>query len=180
MAKKSDFKPSQKEVDLAIRSPKKVTFSGVEWSGSEGRIPVWFKLDLKAFDLNGNPLTGLRFMLHWREPIVEGVDMIKLSFVMFLKDRRIYALDPYPADNKPHSNKSEVDHPDYTKVVRGPHYHVYFESADEEIALKLDTEIAPDDFMGYWQYFCTQLNITYEGNPPLPNQNESGQLSWEM
>lgn len=180
MAKKGEFKPSQKEVDHAINTPKKVAFSGTFWRGSEGRTPVWFKLDLKAFDSNGNPLTGIRFMIHWREPIIAEVDIIKLSFVMFLQDRRIYALDPYPADNKPHTNKGTVSHPDFVETARGSHYHIYFESVDEEIALKLETDIAPDDFMGYWQYFCTQLNITYEGSPPLPNQNESGQLSWEM
>ncbi|EMY3412370.1 hypothetical protein AAID28_005016, partial [Escherichia coli] len=88
MAKKGDFKPTQKEVDQAITCLKKVTFSGVSWTGSEGRTPIWFKLDLKAFDEIGNPITGIRFMLHWRSPIVEGVDIVKLSFVMFLHDRR--------------------------------------------------------------------------------------------
>lgn len=44
MAKKGDFKPTQKEVDQAISRPKKVTFNGVTWNGSEGRTPIWFKL----------------------------------------------------------------------------------------------------------------------------------------
>ncbi|MGP4884326.1 hypothetical protein ACTXQV_75720, partial [Klebsiella pneumoniae] len=56
----------------------------------------------------------------------------------------------------------------------------FIEAAGEEIALKLDTDINPDDFLGYWNYFCRTLNITYEGKPPLPNQDKSGQLSWEM
>ncbi|EKJ6981981.1 hypothetical protein FCL43_007705 [Enterobacter hormaechei] len=180
MAKKGDFKPTQKEVDQAISRPKQVTFNGVTWNGSEGRTPIWFKLDLKAFDENGNPITGIRFMLHWRAPIVEGVDIVKLSFVMFFHDKRIYALDPYPADNKPHRNRSIINHPDFVEVARGPHYHMYFEAAGEEIALRLDTDISPDDFLGYWNYFCLALNITYEGHPPLPNQDKSGQLSWEM
>ena len=180
MAKKGEFKPTQIEVDNAIAIPKKVTFSGVSWTASEGRMPIWFKLDLKAFDANGNPITGIRFMLHWRYPIVEGVDIIKLSFVMFLQDRRVFALDPYPADNKPHRNRSKVDHPDYVEVAVGSHYHMYFESVGEEIALRLDTDIQPDDFLSYWNYFCSKLNITYTGNPPLPNQDNSGQLSWEM
>lgn len=180
MAKKGEFRPTQLEVENAIDTPKKVTFSGATWNASEGRVPIWFKLDLKAFDTNGNPISGLRFMLHWRYPIVEGVDIIKLSFVMFLQDRRVYALDPYPADNKPHRNKVIVNHPDFVEVARGPHYHIYFESAGEEIALKLETGIDPDDFLGYWNYFCSELNISYEGEPPLPNQDKSGQLSWEM
>ena len=121
MAKKGDFKPTQKEVDQAISRPKKVTFNGVTWNGSEGRTPIWFKLDLKAFDDKGNPITGVRFMLHWRSPIVEGVDIVKLSFVMFFHDKRIYALDPYPADNKPHRNRSIINHPDFVEVARGPH-----------------------------------------------------------
>lgn len=99
---------------------------------------------------------------------------------MFFHDKRIYALDPYPADNKPHRNRSIINHPDFVEVARGPHYHMYFEAAGEEIALKLDTDINPDDFLGYWNYFCRTLNITYEGKPPLPNQDKSGQLSWEM
>ena len=150
------------------------------WDASEGRTPIWFKLNLKAFEPDGNPITGIRFMAHWRPPIVVGVDIIKLSFVMFLQDRRIYALDPYPADNKPHRNKGIVDHPDFVEVVRGPHYHMYFESVGEEIALRLETDIKPDDFLSYWNYFCSKLNITYVGKPPLPNQDNSGQLSWEM
>lgn len=180
MASKGEFKPTQLEVDHAINMQKRVTFTGTSWNASEGRAPIWFKLDLKAFDENGNPITGIRFMLHWRNPIIEGVDIIKLSFVMFLHDCRIFALDPYPADNKPHRNKCKVDHPDYVEVARGSHYHMYFESVGDAIALKLDTEIDPDDFLSYWNYFSSKLNITYTGNPPLPNQDNSGQLSWEM
>lgn len=86
-------------------------------------------------------------MLHWRAPIVEGVDIVKLSFVMFFHDKRIYALDPYPADNKPHRNRSIINHPDFVEVARGPHYHMYFEAAGEEIALKLDTDISR---MTFW------------------------------
>ncbi|TJB90877.1 type VI secretion system tube protein Hcp, partial [Escherichia coli] len=37
MAKKGDFKPTQKEVDQAITRLKKVTFSGVTWTGSVNR-----------------------------------------------------------------------------------------------------------------------------------------------
>lgn len=180
MAKKGEFKPTQADVDHITSIPKRVIFSGVSWDNSCGRTPVWFKLDLKAFDESGNPITGVRLMLHWRPPIIEGVDIIKLSFAMFYHDRRIYSLDPYPASNKPHRNKKSVDHADYVEVARGAHYHLYFESVDEEIALNLDTGIAPDDFMGYWNYFCTKLNIECTGTPPLPNQDESGQLSWEM
>ncbi|EJJ0118058.1 hypothetical protein NHJ31_001480 [Cronobacter sakazakii] len=180
MAKKDDFRPTQKQVDDAISVPKIVTFSGVAWNASEGRTPIWYKLDLKAFDGYGNPLVGIRFMLHWRYPIVEGVDIVKLSYVMFLHDRRVFALDPYPADNKPHRNRSKVDHPDFVDVAIGSHYHLYFESVGEEVALKLDVDIKPDDFFGYWNYFCSALNITYIGNPPLPHQDNSGQLSWEM
>lgn len=180
MAKKGDFRPTQKEVDQALNRPKKVTFEGVTWNGAEGRTPIWFKLDLKAFDENGIPITGIRFMLHWRAPIVEGIDIVKLSFVMFYYNKRIYALDPYPADHKSHRNKSSIIHPDFVEVARGPHYHMYFESVGEEIALILDTDISPDDFLGYWHYFCQELNISYEGQPPLPNQDKSGQLSWEM
>lgn len=99
-------------------------------------------------------------MLHWRSPIVEGVDIVKLSFVMFLHDRRIYALDPYPAHNKSHRNKSIVHHPDFVEVARGPHYHMYFESAGEEIALKLETNIKPDDFLATGIIFARRL-ISY-------------------
>ncbi|MEJ8324426.1 MULTISPECIES: hypothetical protein [Kosakonia] len=178
MAKKGDFKPSQKDVDEAINVPKQVSFTGVSWSASDGRQPIWYKLDLKAFDVDGNPIVGIRFLLHWRYPLVEGVDTIKLSFVMLMQDRRVYALDPYPSER--HRNRSKVDHPDFVEVAIGPHYHMYFESVGDEIALKLDTDIAPDDFFSYWNYFCSKLNIKYTGNPPLPNQDNSGQLSWEM
>lgn len=178
MAKKGDFRPTQKDVEGAINIPKLVTFSGSSWNASEGRQPIWFKLDLKPFDENGNPLPGIRFLLHWRYPLVEGVDTIKLSFVMLMQDRRIYALDPYPSER--HRNRVIVDHPDFVEVAIGPHYHMYFESVGEEVALKLETTIKPDDFLGYWNYFCSKLNITYTGNPPLPNQDNSGQLSWEM
>ncbi|AIN17090.1 TPA: hypothetical protein ACPZPV_002238 [Yersinia enterocolitica] len=181
MAKKSDFQPNQSDVDRILSLPKKVTFSGVAWKGSaDGRMPCWFKLDLQPFDIDDKPLTNVRIMLHWRQPIVADIDVAKISYVVFYHNRRIFALDPYPDERKPHRNRNPVNHPDYIEVARGPHYHQYFESVGEDVALTLSTDLEPDDFLGYWNYFCSRLNINYTGSVPLPNQDESGQLSWEM
>lgn len=180
MAKKDSFIPEQQEFDHAMQSEKTVTFSGVPWENHSERVPIWSKLDLKVFDKSGNPIPGMRIMMHYRPPIDASFDVAKISFALFFYDRRIFALDPYPASNKPHRNKSIVDHPDYLKSVRGPHYHLYFPSINEEIGLSLDTDIPPDDLIGYWNFFCGKLNIKCIGSPPLPNQENSGQLSWEM
>ena len=180
MAKKNDYQPSQAEVDLLIAMPKKVIFSGVNWKAStDGRTPVWLKMDMQAFDMNGLPLNGVLILLHWRKPLSKDVDVAKLSFIIFLHNRRIFAIDPHP-NEKPHRNRNALNHVDFVAVTRGPHYHQYFESVGEDVAFNLCTDIAPDDLQAYWNYFCERLNIKYTGSIPLPNQEESGQLSWEM
>ncbi|MCG4449885.1 hypothetical protein LMJ76_15055, partial [Escherichia coli] len=72
-------------------------------------------------------------------------------------------------------------HPKYQDIIYGAHYHVYYEEAgyySDRIAFPIEDDINPDDLVGYWNYFCKHLNITYSGRIPLPLEDESGQMGF--
>ncbi|KUR83395.1 hypothetical protein AWE57_24080 [Escherichia coli] len=48
----------------------------------------------------------------------------------------------------------------------------------DRIAFPIEDDINPDDLVGYWNYFCKHLNITYSGRIPLPLEDESGQMGF--
>ncbi|WKZ93109.1 hypothetical protein P0E69_04015 [Chimaeribacter arupi] len=180
MARKNLFLP-QAEVDNVLYCQKVVDVSAARWAVKPppGRSPFWLQLSLLPFDTTGIPVQGLSFTLQWRpaaEHHPDGLgDHPKMSLVALYYGRRVFAVDTYPYDK--HTNRVKVDHPDYADSHVGPHCHLYFEeAADYDIALRPRLCLDPGDFLGYWQFFCATLNVTCQGQIPLPNDDNSGQI----
>ncbi|QHP58103.1 hypothetical protein EH204_09045 [Pectobacterium carotovorum subsp. carotovorum] len=182
VAKKNESSPPQSEIDHILYCRKIVSFTGAKWNlkPPPGRSPTWLQISLVPTDDDGIPISGLYFMLQWRPAEAESSDGYgdcpKISLVVLYNGRRIFAVDSYPFDR--HTNRYEVEHPDFIKSILGPHYHLYFEEAGpNEIALQIPDQIALGDLQGYWKFFCSKLNVAYNGELPSPTQEDSGQMS---
>ncbi|WP_370561007.1 hypothetical protein [Edwardsiella tarda] len=175
MAKKNDSPLLQSDVDRILYAKKTVDLTGVKWGKKPppGRSPMWLQTSIIPYD-GVMPIAGLRLVLQWRPP--DGPDDVqKIQMVALYYSRRVFGVDSYPYDR--HTNRVHVSHPDFEKSILGAHYHLYFESAvPYEIGLAIPQKIAPDDFLGYWQFFCSKINITCKGELPLPTQEDSGQI----
>ncbi|MDQ7883686.1 hypothetical protein [Atlantibacter hermannii] len=175
MAKKNESPLLQVDVDQILYCDKTVDVSGLRWGKKPppSRSPMWLQAALSPLE-SGSPLPGLKFVLQWR-PADEYGDYPKIQMVALYFGRRIFGVDSYPNDR--HTNRVAVSHPDYAESILGPHYHLYFESAlPYEIGLLIREKIAPDDFLGHWRFFCSKLNVTCNGDIPLPTQENSGQM----
>lgn len=175
MVKKNETPLLQSDVDRVLYSAKTVDVTSIRWSKKPppGRSPMWLQVAITPYD-GGSPLAGLKFVLQWR-PADEYGDFPKIQMVALYFGRRIFGVDSYPYDR--HTNRIKVSHPDYVDSILGPHYHLYFESAlPYEIGLVMSQEIAPDDLLGHWRFFCSKLNVTCKGTLPLPTQEDSGQI----
>lgn len=183
MAKTDDYLPGQAEVDHALYCKKKVSFSGVKWGPKPppNRPLMWLQIHIIPFDMDDIPIQGLSFLLQWKpdqESLTEsGVTYPKINLVALYNKKRVFAVDTYPYDR--HKNNYRINRPDYQDSIFGPHYHVYYEEAghySEKIGFPITSDIKPDDLVGYWNYFCNQLNVTYTGRIPIPLEDESGQI----
>lgn len=181
MAKKNENLPPQSEVDSILYCEKSVDFTGVKWNlkPPPGRSPLWLQTSLVPTDTDGIPIPGLQFTLQWRP--AEGNcsdgygDIPKIILVALYYGRRVFSVDAYPYDR--HTNRVVVNHPDFIDSVLGPHYHLYFaEAGHNDIGLKIQEQIELGDLPGYWNFFCSKLNVTCKGTLPLPTQDDSGQM----
>lgn len=183
MAKSDDYLPSQTEVDHVLYCEKKIDFNGVKWGVKppHNRPVLWLQLQIIPSDEDEIPIQGLSFLLQWKPDheshTSPGTSYPKINIVALYNKKRIFAVDTYPFDK--HKNTYKIDRPDYQESVFGPHYHVYYEEAgyySEKIGFPIVDDIKPHDLVGYWDYFCNQLNITYKGKLPIPLEDESGQI----
>ncbi|MBW5818896.1 hypothetical protein H0I54_22335 [Yersinia kristensenii] len=183
MAKTDDYLPSQAEVDHVLYCKKIVNFSGAKWGAKPppNRPLLWLQMQIIPYDMDGIPIQGLSFLLQWKpdheSQTNAGISYPKMNLVALYNKKRIFAVDTYPFDK--HKNNYKIDRPDYQSSIFGPHYHVYYEEAgyySDKIGFPVTDNIKPDDLVGYWNYFCSQLNVTYMGRIPIPLEDESGQI----
>lgn len=183
MAKIDDYQPSQVEVDKVLYCKKIVNFSGVKWKQKPSRSDMWLQAHIIPLDEDCIPIQGLKFELKWKpdqdsEPD-DPISYPKINIIAFYHNKRVFAVDTYHFDK--HTNSYKVDHPKYQDIIYGAHYHVYYEEAgyySDRIAFPIEDDINPDNLVGYWNYFCKHLNITYSGRIPLPLEDESGQMGF--
>ncbi|CQI98144.1 TPA: hypothetical protein ACPZRZ_002638 [Yersinia enterocolitica] len=183
MAKIDDYLPTQVEVDRVLFCKKFVDFSPLKWQTKPP--PNRLKMQLVPMDEDGIPIYGLSFILLWKpdHDSFENPDESypKMNLVALYHQKRIFAVDTYPFDK--HKNSFKIEHPDFQDSINGPHYHLYYEMAghySEKIGFPITENIKPDDFIGYWNYFCTKLNVTCKGKIQLPLEDESGQMGFNL
>ncbi len=183
MAKIDDYLPSQSEVDHILYCKKSVDFSGVKWQTKPP--PNRLKIQVIPTDEDGIPIQGLSFVLLWKPDHdsfeTPGVSYPKMNLLALYYKKRVFAVDTYPFDK--HKNSYRIDRDDYQDSILGPHYHLYYEEAgnySEKIGFPITDDIKPNDLIGYWDYFCRQLNVTFKGKLPIPLEDESGQIGLEL
>ncbi|EAP9257873.1 hypothetical protein ES879_22095 [Salmonella enterica] len=183
MAKADDYLPSQTEVDHILYCKKNVSFTGAQWKQKPNRAGMWLQMHLLPTDEDFMPVQGLTIELRWKpdqdSKADASVSYPKINIVALYNKKRVFAVDTYPFDK--HTNSFYIAHPNFQKSILGPHYHVYYEEAgyySERIAFPIMNGISPDDLVGYWKFFCQQLNITFSGSLPIPLEDESGQMGF--
>lgn len=109
----------------------------------------------------GVTIPGVTIEICLRTPQV--VDDCKYTFTLFRLDkqrkRRIYQLEVVPRAKKSHNGPPRI---------YGPHVH----RLDDVTAVNLD--LCCKDYQDWLAWFCEQVNLTLESEPPPPFGNDDG------
>lgn len=118
-------------------------------------------ITFRAEDEIGMSIPGVTIEICLRTPQI--VDDCKYTFTIFRlvkqRRRRIYQLEVVPRDKKSHNGPPRI---------YGPHVH----QLDTVTAVNLD--LCCKDYHDWLVWFCQQINLTLEREPPPPFGNDDG------